>query len=213
MALGTMVAAEATGKLLFNHGLATQIRPRRYYTVPREALDAAIGDVHELANFFVIESQRILFAENIWASLAACITAFLSYYLVKLVPYWGLAVIGTTFAFIAPLVYTTNQELIDHHLKNASDVIGAQTAQVQEVVQKQTEGVTSMAKQYAGDYTGKVQEMLRGKAVTTESETTGKQPEYVPKESAFPTAPVDEPIKADEPVIPAVPEEEPLIST
>jgi hypothetical protein len=27
-----------------------------------------IGDVHELVNFFVIEAQRILFAENVYAS-------------------------------------------------------------------------------------------------------------------------------------------------
>jgi hypothetical protein len=36
--------------------------------VSRETLDALIGDVHELINFFVIEAQRILFAENIGVS-------------------------------------------------------------------------------------------------------------------------------------------------
>lgn len=136
----------------------------------------------------------------------------MSYYLVKLVPYWGLALVATTLAFIVPLIYTSNQELIDQHLKSASDVINAQTAQVQGVVQKQAENVTSMTKQYAGDYTGKVQEMLRGKGpTTTQSETLGKQPEYVPKKAAFPTAPVDEPEAA--PKIPSVPEQEPLIAT
>lgn len=146
----------------------------------------------------------------------AAVTAFLSYHLVKLVPYWGLAVIGTTLAFILPLVYTTNQELIDQHLKSASDVINAQTAQVQGVVQKQAENVTSMTKQYAGDYTGKVQEMLgvkggAGSAPTTE--TIGKDAEYVPKDSSFPTAPIDDPVLTKPTEIPAVPEEEPLIAT
>jgi|SRR5687767_571766 hypothetical protein len=147
--------------------------------------------------------------------MKACVTAYLSYHLVKLVPYWGLALVATTMAFFIPLVYTSNQELIDEHLKSASDVINAQTAQVQGVVQKQAEHVTSLTKQYAGDYTGKVQEMLRGKgsnpAPTTE--TIGKQPEYVPKDSAFPTAPVNEPVADKVPEIPAVPEEEPLIAT
>lgn len=140
-------------------------------------------------------------------------TAFLSYYLVKLVPFWGLAVLGTSLAFFVPLIYTTNQELIDQHLKSASDVINAQTAQVQGVVQKQAEQVSSMTKQYAGDYTGKVQEMLRGKgneAPTTE--TIGKQADYVPKESTFPTAPVNDPV-VDPTKIPDVPVEEPLIAT
>ena len=70
MTLGVTVAAEGVGKLVFNNGLASQLRPRRYYTVPRETLDSMIGDVHELINFFVIESQRILFAENVTASAA-----------------------------------------------------------------------------------------------------------------------------------------------
>lgn len=72
MALGITIAAEVAGKTLFNSGFATQLRPRKYYTLPRETLDAMIGDVHELVNFFVIESQRILFAENVYASLAVC---------------------------------------------------------------------------------------------------------------------------------------------
>lgn len=70
MVLGVTIAAETTGKLILNNGLASQVRPRRYYTVPRETLDAMIGDVHELVNFFVIEAQRIIFAENVGASAA-----------------------------------------------------------------------------------------------------------------------------------------------
>lgn len=70
MVLGTTVLAEVAGKLVLNNGLATQLRPRRYYVIPRDTLDAMIGDVHELINFFVIEAQRILFAENVTASVA-----------------------------------------------------------------------------------------------------------------------------------------------
>lgn len=70
MALGVTVLAEVTGKSILGHGLATQLRPRKYYTVSRETTDALIGDIHELVNFFVIEAQRILFAENVAASTA-----------------------------------------------------------------------------------------------------------------------------------------------
>jgi hypothetical protein len=72
MTLGVTVAAEVTGKFLFSQGLATQIRPRKYYVMPRETIDSMIGDVHELMNFFIIESQRIIFAENVFAS--ACVS-------------------------------------------------------------------------------------------------------------------------------------------
>ncbi len=61
---GVTAAAELSGKLLFNNGFASQMRPRRYYTLPKGTVDRFLDDVHELLNFFVIEFQRILFADN-----------------------------------------------------------------------------------------------------------------------------------------------------
>ncbi|KAF7557217.1 hypothetical protein G7046_g6084 [Stylonectria norvegica] len=205
MVLGVTVAAEVVGKLALNRGFASQVRPRRYYTVPRETLDAMIGDVHELVNFFVIETQRIVFAENVPASAAAGVAAFISYFLVKLVPYWGLTVIGTTVLFFVPLVYTTNQELIDHHLQNASNMINSQTTQVRDVAQKQIGQVSALGKQYAGDYTGKVQDMLRGRSNSPE---VVSKPNFTPAEKEtqftatpkFPSAPTVEPIRHQDPI-------------
>jgi hypothetical protein len=133
--------------------------------------------------------------------LQACVAAFISYYLVKLVPYWGLAVIGTTLAFFLPLVYTSNQEVIDQHIKNASETINAQTAQVRSVAQQQAGQLSAMGKQYAGDYTSKVQEMLGGHKSATTPPAAQKSPE-------FPTAPTTEPALTSEE--PAIPEKEPL---
>jgi hypothetical protein len=209
VALGVTVAAEATGKLVLNNGLASQMRPRRYYTFPRETLDSLIGDVHELINFFVIEAQRILFAENLAVSAVAGVSAFISYYLIKIVPYWGLALIATTLTFLVPLVYATNQELIDHHLRNASDAINAQTNQVRNVAGKQAEQISSIGKQYAGDYTAKVQGILGSRSVS------GSGPTKAPE---FPSPPTEEPRKTaaqvpapvDVPIEPVVTEEDTL---
>ena len=64
MTMSVTAAAEVAGKLVFSQGLASSFRPRRYYTIPREALEACLEDFEQLINFFVIEFQRILFAEN-----------------------------------------------------------------------------------------------------------------------------------------------------
>jgi hypothetical protein len=194
--LGTTVAAEVAGKFVLNAGLTSQIRPRQYFTLSRETLESLTGDVHELVNFFIIEVQRIVFVENVAASLAAAIFAFISYHLTKLVPYWGLAVISTVVAFVAPLVYVTNKELIDHHLKNASDVVDAQTTQIKTVAQQQVDQVATIGKQYAGDYTGKVQDLLRNRGSSPKAE----------KKQQFPSPPVDEPKKVDAD-LPSVPQE------
>lgn len=46
------------------------MRPRKYYTIPRRSLEASLDEVEQLLNFFVIESQRILYAENVYATIA-----------------------------------------------------------------------------------------------------------------------------------------------
>jgi hypothetical protein len=208
MVLALTVVAEMAGKSLFNNGFATQLRPHKYYTIPRETLEASIGDVHELINFFVIESQRVLFAENVYASVAAAFAAFISYYLVKIVPYWGLAVIATTVVFFTPLIYTTNQELIDTQLKHAGEVVNAQTAQLRTVAQKHTEQATQVTKQYMGDYTAKAQALIKGGRSQAEQLQEKVQEKVKEKASAvkatdFPEAPKDE-IKpsVNEPIAP-----------
>lgn len=67
--LGVTAAAEIVGHFALGEGFASKIRPRKYYTIPRETLESVLGDVEQLINFFVIEFQRILFAENIYATL------------------------------------------------------------------------------------------------------------------------------------------------
>ena len=63
-------AAEVAGKLVLSNGLASSFRPKKYYTIPRESLEASLEDVEQLINFFVIEFQRILFAENVVHTIA-----------------------------------------------------------------------------------------------------------------------------------------------
>ncbi|KAK0704261.1 Reticulon-domain-containing protein [Apiosordaria backusii] len=203
MALGITIAAEVAGKAILNNGFATQLRPRKYYTVSRETLDAAIGDVNELINFGVIEAQRILFAENLWASAAVALGAFISYYLVKVVPYWGLALIAASVVFFAPLVYTTNQELIDSQIQHAGEIINDQTEQIRSLVQKNTVQATQVTKQYMGDYTAKAQSLIKG-AVGQED---GHKSELKPTD--FPAAPKED-IKTSEPVVPREFKSEPI---
>ncbi|TAQ90006.1 hypothetical protein B7494_g1655 [Chlorociboria aeruginascens] len=204
--LGITAAAELAGQAVFSQGFVSSVRPRKYYTVPKETLDSLIGDVHELINFFVIEIQRIVFAENVFATVAAFLGAFFSYYLIKIVPVWGLALISTSVLFLAPLIYKTNKEFIDHHLANASSVVNEQTAQVKQLASQHAARATDVTKQYVGDYSAKAQEMIgaRSRSVSpiiskTEAplkkETNGSSlkadvPAY--KDTDFPAAPKEE---------------------
>lgn len=212
--LAVTVAAEVTGKALFSTGFTSQIRPKKYYTVSKATLDSVAGDIIELVNFFVIESQRIVFAENVFASSAAFVGAFLSYYLIKIVPLWGLALISTSVLFLTPLIYKLNQELIDHHLENASQIINQQTEQVKQLASHHAARATETTKQYVGEYSAKAQELI-GSRSRSVSPTLAKTEPAVKKENVpsayksedFPAAP-----KEDFKSAPAT-ESEPLIST
>ena len=140
-------------------------------------------------------------------TIQAFVTAFLSYYLVKIVPYWGLALLGTTMVFLVPLIYTSNQELIDHHIQQASDIVNAQTSQLKDVASKHTAHATELTKQYMGDYTTKAQQMIRGRTASPEAQP---KPAKQYQDTDFPTAPKEE-FKYDEPAIKT--EQEPLIAT
>lgn len=60
-----MTLIEAAAKLTIGSSVANSVRPRKYYKIPKENLEATLDDVEQLINFFVIEGQRIIFAENI----------------------------------------------------------------------------------------------------------------------------------------------------
>jgi len=224
MVLGVTVLAEVVGKTLFSNGFASQVRPKKYYTVSKETLDSLLGDVHELINFFVIEAQRIVFAENVFASGAAFLAAFVSYYLIKIVPFWGLSLIATSLLFLGPLVYKTNQELIDHHLHNASSVINQQTEQVKTIAGQHASRATESTKAFVGDYSAKAQEMIGSARGRSASPTITKSEPVVKKEynlssyqpEDFPAAPVKD-FKSAPPIGSQVnalrSEHEPLIST
>ena len=66
--------AELGGKLAFGRGITTQFRPKRYFTIPKASLERLLDDLEQFINFFVIESQRIVFAENVYTTGAVRIT-------------------------------------------------------------------------------------------------------------------------------------------
>jgi hypothetical protein len=146
--------------------------------------------------------------ENIWATLLvspvsgpkthytantnlqAFGSSFISYWLIKWLPLWGLTLIFNTFLFLGPLIYLQNKEFIDAHLNNAKELASAQATQVRDLAAQHTGRATESLKGYTNEYTKKAQEMIG----QTKAKASGVQA------SDFPTAPKEEPIvKASEP--------------
>ncbi|MCJ1398056.1 hypothetical protein MMC11_001253 [Xylographa trunciseda] len=160
MTLGITASAEVAGKLILNQGLTSSFRPRKYYTIPRETLESSLEDVEQLINFFVIEFQRVLFAENVLATIAAFAAALISHGLIKLLPLWGLSLIAVSVMYLTPLIYISNKELIDHHIANASNIANAQAKQVQDLAGHHTARLTETVKAQTSTYSAKAQEYI-----------------------------------------------------
>jgi len=220
MTLGITVLAEVAGKAVLSHGLASQFRPKKYFTISKSTLDSLTGDFSELVNFFVIESQRIVFAENLLASVAAFLGAFISYYLIKVVPFWGMSLISATVLFVTPLVYKTNKEVIDHYIAQATEIVNQQSKQVRDMAAQQASRASETTKQYVGDYSSKAQELI-GNARARSISPTAVKSEPALKNEDFPNAPSEEfksvpsvgesanSLKSDEPLVKS---DEPLIA-
>ncbi|KAM0718437.1 hypothetical protein Q7P37_005507 [Cladosporium fusiforme] len=208
--LGVTAAAEVVGHFVLGEGLATKIRPRKYYTIPRETLESITGDMEELLNFFVIECQRILFAENVWATIAAFFTTLIGYFLVKVTPMWGLALLSTVVLYLAPLIYIKNKDLIDGQLNQAADIANKQTEQLRQVAAKNTNKAFEATSSATSQYVSMAQEYMGG------AKKSAVDKGYVSKETAdkVPGIPVEKSYTAPEPTkidtsIPAAPVDKP----
>ncbi|KKA19760.1 hypothetical protein T310_6252 [Rasamsonia emersonii CBS 393.64] len=221
--LTPMAALEVAGKLVFSQGLASSFRPRKYYTIPKETIEGVLDDLEQLFDFFLLEFQRTLFAENVIHTIAAFSAAFVSYWLSKILPLWGLALIAVTIAYLGPLVYISNREIIDEQIHSVQQLINAQASHVRGIAEQHTAHATGLVKQYASDYSAKAQGYIRRSATpevakapasgtTIKTEPVSPQPSF--KQSDFPEAPKTEPVAAEPAAESSAPEnnQEPLLA-
>ncbi|EED21133.1 conserved hypothetical protein [Talaromyces stipitatus ATCC 10500] len=207
ISLGVTAAAEGAGRLVLNQGLTSSFRPRKYYTLPKETVEGILEDLEQLADFFLIEFQRILFAENVLHTSAAFVAAFLSYWLIKIVPVWGLALLGTSIAYLGPLFYISNREIIDEQVAQIQQLINAQANHAKELANQQTARATGLMKQYANDYSSKAHEYIGNRR--SASPEVAKAPVSAPA-PVVKTEPVS-PTKFETTDFPEAPKTEPLV--
>jgi hypothetical protein len=210
LTLGATATAEIAGQAAFGRGLTSQFRPRQYFTIPKASLERLLDDVEQLINFFVIESQRIVFAENVYAtvavsqapillsdtsqastfifsyltSLQAFFASLISYFLIKFVPLWGLTLIQ-------------NKEVIDAQLEKGRQIASQQATQIKGLANQHAGNAAKTVQGYTQQYTAKAQETInqyRGRSASPEI-----------KKEDFPAAPKQDFSPASKQDFPAAP--------
>ena len=113
----------------------------------------------------------------------AFFASLISYFLIKLVPLWGLGLIATTIAFIAPLVYLQNQEFIDAQLDKVSHIANQQAQQVKSLANQHAGNAVKTVQGYTQQATARAQETVnqyRGRSDSAQTQV---------KKENFPAAP------------------------
>lgn len=128
--------------------------------------------------------------------------------MIKFVPLWGLALIGVSTAYLGPLIYVNNRELIDNQIQFIHETLNTQADQMKEMAGQQTAHATEIVKQYVGEYSAKAQEYVnsaKGQSPSPElSKASPIKTESAPNSSTvqhsdFPMAPKDEPLTETQP--------------
>jgi len=185
--LGSVAALEYAGKPMGYKGVVSQLRPRRYYTIPRDSLESIFEEIHDFLNFVVVEFQRIVFVENIFTTVVAFALSFVGYFLIKYLPIWSLAFLTTVAVFTGPYIYLNNQELIDAQLNHYSDIANSKLIEAR-----------GYGEQYAGEAISRARVTateLREKVQNYTNKASGPQLRTV-NPTDFPTTPAQEPAPA-----------------
>ncbi|KAF8456690.1 Reticulon-domain-containing protein [Terfezia claveryi] len=185
--LGSVAALEYAGKHLGYKGVVSQMRPRRYYTIPRENIESLFEEIHDFLNFVVVEFQRVVFVENLFTTVAAFVASFFGYFLIKYLPFWSLAFLGTILGFAGPYVYINNQEQIDAQINHYSDIANMKLIEARGVTEQYAGEYATRARQTASQLSEKVQSY-------TNRRVSGEQPRPNFKPHDFPNAPTQEPV-------------------
>lgn len=203
-------------------------------------------DIEQLLDFVLLEFQRILFAENIAHTVAVSVdpdapsegghltidqaffAAFSAYWLIMFLPFWGLSLLAATIAYIGPLVYMNNREVIDAQIEHVQGIVESQAHQLKDLAEERASHASGIVQQYVNDYSAKAQGLLPGQRRSASPEVAKvaptpaiptpvikKEPEPEPEPafttSDFPEAPKTEPV-ADSIEHPQHEEKEPLLA-
>ena len=152
--------------------------------------------------------------------MQAFFAALNAYWLIKFLPFWGLSLITVTVAYVGPLVYMNNSEVIDARVEEVQSIVNSQANQLKDLVEQRTVNATGMVKQYVDDYSNKAQEyIVPRRSVSPEmtkapSPAIKKEPSVEPeiKASAFPQAPTDEIVAESIEPVQETAQKEPLLA-
>ncbi|KAI1109674.1 Reticulon-domain-containing protein [Nemania sp. NC0429] len=143
-----------------------------YKQIPESTLNATLKDVHDLAQYSVVEAQKIIYAEDLRKTLGAFVGCTAMFWLLKVLSPFNVAILGLTLLYMTPLVTSPRgrevaqnakagaQELAHATSENTRAIAqygNAKAADLSSMTQQTAAGLSSKVKQTAGDISSQTQ--------------------------------------------------------
>jgi len=101
---GIISLTEFVGRKFGPNTFLFRLRPKKYKTVPEPTLNATLRDIHDFIQYAVVQSQKIIYGEDLGKTFAAFLSFTGVFWLMKVASPFSLAVLGLTSLYIAPLI-------------------------------------------------------------------------------------------------------------
>ncbi|KAK2470453.1 hypothetical protein H9L39_18070 [Fusarium oxysporum f. sp. albedinis] len=111
---GVMSVTEFASQSFGPNTFLSRLRPKEYKKIPETTLNATLKDIHDFVQYAVVQIQRIIFAQDLDRTFAAFLGLTTMYWLIKAIPPFGLAVLGLTSIYVAPLITSPRGREVAH---------------------------------------------------------------------------------------------------
>jgi hypothetical protein len=101
---GAIWVAEFASRSFGRDTFLSRLRPKPYKKVPEPVLDATLKDIHDFIQYCAVQSQRVLYGEDLKKTFAIFLGFTTMYWLIGAASPFALSLLGLTSLYIAPLV-------------------------------------------------------------------------------------------------------------
>ena len=103
---GAIWVAEFASRSFGRDTFLSRLRPKPYKRVPEPVLDATLNDIRDFIQYCAVQSQRVLYGQDLEKTFAVFLGCIAMYWLIGVASPFALSLLGLTSLYIAPLAFS-----------------------------------------------------------------------------------------------------------
>ncbi|KAM0284803.1 hypothetical protein ACHAQH_001723 [Verticillium albo-atrum] len=127
--LGVVSVTEFANRQFTSQTLLSRLRPREYRAIPESTLNATLKDIHDFVQYAVVKLQKVALGQDLDRTFAAFLVITAVYFLSRLLSPFGLAILGLTSLFVAPLATSARGREVSQEAKVQAEKLGNAAAE------------------------------------------------------------------------------------